>query len=222
MILVFILLGILILLSIIALVLILSTIKIRIENLEIKNFKLEKSKLNKQKFKILFQIYFLGKIKILSINLNSPKIKKIYSNQNLKNIDFKEISKKIPLNKENIKIIKDLKIKLENFNFSVKIGTEDAILTSYIVAIIASVIGIILPYLVDKNYKKDCKYKINPIYNINILNLHLNSIISAKIVHIICVICNLVKISKLKNKESEKNGRTTSNRRAYAYSHEFN
>ncbi len=222
MILVFILLGILILLSIIALVLILSTIKIRIENLEIKNFKLEKSKLNKQKFKILFQIYFLGKIKILSINLNSPKIKKIYSNQNLKNIDFKEISKKIPLNKENIKIIKDLKIKLENFNFSVKIGTEDAILTSYIVAIIASVIGIILPYLVDKNYKKDCKYKINPIYNINILNLHLNSIISVKIVHIICVICNLVKISKLKNKESEKNGRTTSNRRAYAYSHEFN
>ena len=222
MILVFILLGALIILSVIALILILSTIRIQIKNLEIKNFKLEKSKLNKQKYKILFQIYFLGKIKILSINLNNPKIKKIYSSQKLKNMDFKKISKKIPINKETIKIVKGLKIKLEKFNLNIKIGTEDAILTSYIVATIASVIGIILPYLVDKNYKKDCKYKVNPIYNINILNLHLNSIISVKIVHIICVICNLVKISKLKNKESEKNGRTTSNRRAYAYSHEFN
>ena len=94
-------------------------------------------------------------------------------------------------------------------------GIEDAIATSYLVAIIASILSIILPHLVKKEDIKNIKYEINPIYNTLIFNLKLDSIINLKIVHIIYVIYNLVKKGRDKNER-------TSNRRSYAYSHEFN
>lgn len=144
-------------------------------------------------------------------------MRKIYSSKKLENIDLKKIRKKVPFNKETINVLKHIKLKIEEFKLKMNIGTEDAVLTSYIVAIIASILSIILPQLVDKKDIKKCKYIINPIYNNNLLNLHLDSIISIKIVHIIYAVIYFI----INNKESERNERT-SNRRTYAYSHEFN
>lgn len=210
MILVFIFLGIVIVISILFLILITSTIKIKIENLKLGNIA-EKS----GEYKILIQIYFLNKIKIFSIKLNNERMRKIYSNKKLEQIDLRKVKQTIPINIETLKIIKGLKLKIESLKLEINVGIEDAIITSYTVAIIASLLSIILPHLVKKEDIKKIKYEIKPIYNALLFNLKLNSIISLKIVHIIYVIYNLVKKGRDKNER-------TSNRRPYAYSHEFN
>ncbi len=142
-------------------------------------------------------------------------MRKIYSNKKLEQIDLNKVKQTIPINVETIKIIKNLKLEIESLKLKINIGIEDAIATSYLVAIIASILSIILPHLVKKEDIKNIKYEINPIYNTLIFNLKLDSIINLKIVHIIYVIYNLVKKGRDKNER-------TSNRRSYAYSHEFN
>ncbi len=142
-------------------------------------------------------------------------MRKIYSNKKLEQIDLNKVKQTIPINVETLKIIKSLKLEIESLKLKINMGIEDAIATSYLVAIIASILSIILPHLVKKEDIKNIKYEINPIYNTLIFNLKLDSIINLKIVHIIYVIYNLVKKGRDKNER-------TSNRRSYAYSHEFN
>lgn len=142
-------------------------------------------------------------------------MRKIYSNKKLEQIDFSKLKQNIPINIKTLKIIKGLQIKIESLKLEINIGIEDVIYTSYTVAIIASILSIILPHLVKKEDIQNIRYEINPIYNTLTFNLNLDSIISIKIVHIIYVIYNLVKKGRDKNER-------TSNRRSYAYSHEFN
>ena len=142
-------------------------------------------------------------------------MRKIYSNKKLEQIDLNKVKQTIPITVETLKIIKSLKLEIERLKLKINMGIEDAIATSYLVAIIASILSIILPHLVKKEDIKNIKYEINPIYNTLIFNLKLDSIINLKIVHIIYVIYNLVKKGRDKNER-------TSNRRSYAYSHEFN
>ena len=138
------------------------------------------------------------------------------SSKRLEKIDFAKVRKKIPINKETLKVIKGLKLKIEKLDLVINIGIDDAALVSYIVATISGIISIVLPYLIRIEDINKCKYRIIPIYNQNTFNLYLDSIINLKIVHIIYVIYNLVKKGR-----DEKNERT-SNRRSYAYCDEFN
>ena len=96
----------------------------------------------------------------------------------------------------------------------IDLGTEDAILTSYIIAFIASIIGVILPHIIENDNMEKYSYIVNPIYqNRNEYYISLDSIISIKIVHIIYSMLNFTK------KGREKYERT-SNRRSYAYRYE--
>jgi len=210
MILVFIFLRLFIIISIVFLILITSTIRIKIENLQMGNH------LKKNKYKAFIQLYFLDKIKIFSIKINDEKVKKLYSNKKFEKINFNKVKEIIPINKETLSIIKELKLEIEKLNLKIILGVEDAVLTSYLVAILSSLLGIILPHFVKDRYNKEIKYVVEPIYNTTQFNMHLDSIISIKIVHIIYVLYALVK--KGKEREYER----TSNRRAYDYSHEFN
>ena len=140
----------------------------------------------------------------------------MYSNKQIEKIDFNKIKEKIPINRDTLSILKKLKLEIEKLNLKINIGIEDAVLTSFIVGIIASLIGIILPHLVKNRNNKEIKYIVEPIYNKTQFNMYLDSIISIKIVHIIYILYQLVKKGK-----GEKNERT-SNRRSYAYSYEFN
>ncbi len=142
-------------------------------------------------------------------------MRRIYTNKKIEKIDLKKVKQTIPINIETLKIIKHLNLKIESLKLKINLGVEDAIITSYAIAAIASIISIILPHLVKKEDIKKIKYEVNPIYNTLMFNLSLDSIISLKIVHIIYVIYNLVK-------KGRDNNERTSNRRAYAYSHEFN
>lgn len=142
-------------------------------------------------------------------------MRKMYSNKKIEQIDLNKLKQNIPINIETLKIIKHLKLKIESLKLQINIGVEDAIITSYSVAIIASILSIILPHVVKKEDIEKIKYEINPIYNTLTFNLNVDSIINLKIVHIIYVIYNLVKKGRDKNER-------TPNRRSYAYSHEFN
>ena len=202
--LVFIFFGFLILLSIVFLIIFtMSTIKIRINDLKIEN-----SEINK-KYKFYIELYFLNKIKIFSIKINNDKYKKIVKNKRLKNFN----KSNLPIGRLILNIIQ--KIRIEKLNLKLSIGTEDAPFTSYVVAVIAGIIGANLPKYVDIKDKNKIEYSVKPVYNKNTFNLYLDSIINLKIVHIIYIIYNLVKKGRGKNER-------TSNRRAYAYSHGFN
>ena len=180
-----------------------STIKIKIKDLKIEN-----SEINK-KYKFYIELYFLNKIKIFSIKINNDKYKKIVKNKRLKNLN----KSNLPIGRLILNIIK--KIRIEKLNLKLSIGTEDVPFTSYVVAIIAGIIGANLPKYVSIKDTNKINYSIEPIYNKNTFNLYLDSIINLKIVHIIYIIYNLVKKGRGKNER-------TSNRRAYAYSHGFN
>ena len=212
MVLVFILLGIIIILLLIFTILLLSKLQIEIKNFKIGNKEENKGRI-KDKYEIKITLYFLEKIPILWFKLNNKRIRKISNSKQLEKINLKAIEKNIKINKETIKVIKNMKIKISKLNLRIDLGTEDSILTSYVIAFIASIIGIILPHIVQKNKMKDCKYIVNPIYkNRNIYHINLDSIISFKIVHIIYSMFFI-------KKGRDENGRT-SNRRTYAYRYE--
>lgn len=208
MVLVFILLGIIILLLLLFTIFLLSTLQIEIKNLKIGNK--ENNTRIKDKYEIKITLYFLEKIPFIWLNLNNKKLKKISNSEQLKKIDFREVEKNIKFNKETIEVIKNLKIKISELNLKINLGTEDVILTSYLIAFIASIIGIVLPHIAKESDIDNLKYIVNPIYqNKNEYHISLNSIISVKIVHIIYSM--LIFVKKGSNKYER-----TSNRRSYA------
>ena len=211
MILVFIFLSLLFIIILLITILLFSAISIQIENLKISNTQEKKIEDN---YKVRIKLLFLSKVPIFAINLNSKKMRDIYSSKKLKKIDYKKIKSKIP-NRINIfKLIKILQIKIKSLNLKVKIGTIDILSTSYIVGIIASIISILLCFTTNKKDIKKVYYKILPIYNQkNEYNIELNSIIQVEIVHIICSMLYIIRKGRKKDDR-------TSNRRTYAYSNE--
>lgn len=211
MILVFIFLSLLFIIILLITILLFSAISIQIENLKISNTQEKKIEDN---YKVRIKLLFLSKVPIFAINLNSKKMRNIYSSKKLEKIDYKKIKSKIP-NRINIfKLIKILQIKIKSLNLKVKIGTIDILSTSYIVGIIASIISILLCFTTNKKDIKKVYYKILPIYNQkNEYNIELNSIIQVEIVHIICSMLYIIRKGRKKDDR-------TSNRRTYAYSNE--
>lgn len=201
-------------------ILLLSTIIIEVKGLKISTEKHHDSIID-DNYKIIISFWNLKKIRILKTEitkekLENIKIKEIIEKQ-IKKIDFIAFFKNIKINYNlNFKTIKKTKKfmpKITYINLKSNIGTEDAIFTSYIVAIIASTLGFILK---DQNINsKKRKFIINPIYvNKNMIDLELNCILKTKLIHIIYIIYILIKKGSV-----NKNDRT-SNRRTYGYSYE--
>lgn len=194
-------------------VVILSTISVRIEKFKVSNYN-EYGKLNVD-YKIFFELLFLNKLKIFSIKIDKGMVNKLKVKDKVKNIDFKQVKTDMPSKKELKEIIKKLQIKLDKLNLKVEIGTIDVILTSGIITILASTIGIELARIIKKYDKEKYNYEIYPIYqNKNLINVNLNCIIKVKMVHIIFIIYLLLKKRRVKKYER------TSNRRSYDYSYE--
>ena len=192
-----------ILVFIIIALLMLSTIRVEIKNFEFYNFKLNEN------YKIKISISLFNKLKLLWLTIDKKTLEKISSSVRMKKFNIQKIRGKVKFNKDTFKIL--TKINLERLKLKVNLGLEDAPITSYVVATIASIIGILIPKVSKKIV--NCKYNINPIYNgENQIYIKLNSITSIKIVHIIYV------IYILNMKGRDKNERT-SNRRSYGYSY---
>lgn len=198
------------------------------------------TKNNNFDYEIKVGLYLVKKIRIIAIKINKEKMAKI--EQTIEKLNRSKILKKLSkfniekmslklekkLKKEiinkNIKpieaveiILKNLKIETLKFKMDLRIGLEDVIITSFLIAILSSILSIALKFTVN-NIKDGNKYyyKILPIYrNENVLKLNLNCIINIKMVHII----NIIYIFLGKKGRSDKNERT-SNRRSYDYCHE--
>lgn len=210
-----------------------SSIRISIINLEIDTD--NKDIISDYQFEI--GIYFFNKIRIIKLTVNEKKIKKLQDSKFIKtmcSVDFGKVTKKIEKKIQDrvikdyksfnilnfIKVLlKELKLEILKFNLSFKFGASDIMVTTYTVPIISTLISFILKLTVKdinlKNKRKDYYYKIEPVYNKNIINLRLNCIINVKIVHII----NIIYIFLIKKRRSDKYERT-SYRRSYGYSHE--
>ncbi len=188
------------------------------------NFKIETFNYNsmlpkkvKLKYNILITIYIFNKIPIIKIKLTTKSWNKIRQKvkKRIDEIDVTDIERDREINKKILEITKMLKINIKDFNLRLELGTEDAIITSFLVPII----GIIISYLLRQNmvdFKRQ-KFIIQPVYcNQNLLNLVFSGIFEIKMIHIINIIYVLI---KGRGKEW-KNERTTSNRRTYGHSYE--
>ena len=209
MILVFIILSVLTISAGISFLILTSTLKIDIEKFNYKS--------RKKNFIIYFEIYLFNIIKVFSYKIDDFNIEKIKQNGKNKKIKRKVKGKKnIEIKIKDIPTILKLNPRISKLSMHIDLGTENVILTSYMVAIIGSVISIILPYFYKKYEKEKYIYNIYPNYKEgNNLKISINCIIEIKMVHIINVIYLL-----MKKTEVSVNERTTSNRRANGYRYE--
>ncbi len=208
MILVFLLLGFIIIIAFIVYILLLSDIKVKITRLHI--FK------SNEKFEIEFisklGIYLFNKIKLFQLTIDDDKIKNIYRSGK---IDITKLKDNKELNKETIRILKKIKFTIENLKLNGYVGTTNAAFTALAITFMNTIIPMILSKRINKYEKEKYEYKIDTVYiNQNIVNLEFNCIISIKIVHIINILYIYLKKGRVNKYER------TSNRRAYAYSHE--
>ena len=196
----------------IIIVLIFSKIQVEIENFRL-NLPKNKNKILNDTFLFKIKLVIFGTLPIINLKINREKLKKLENNLKDKKIklDINKIGKQIT--KENINDAKKLQMHIENIKLKINFGTENTILTSFIVPIISTIWSIVLTKKRVKEEKQ--RLEINPIYNKgNLVNIVFEGIFEIKMIHIIKVIC-----AKIKKRRVEKYERT-SNRRAYDYSYE--
>lgn len=189
-----------------------SKLEIKIKDLEMSN--INKRENNKN---ILIQISFkIWNLHWLKIKLDKEKLAnayvKIKKQEDKVNIDvlknmLKKDVKSIIEREELKEMLSGMRIELEKINATIEFGTEDYIFTSFLVAIISIIISNIIPHVVNtKTYSREkIFYKILPIYKQqNIYNIHLTIIASVKVIKILQVALNFIKINKKVNDKTEK------------------
>ena len=208
MILVFLLLGFMILVALIAYILLLSSIKVKVTKLHI----LKADNEFESKLISKLGLYLFGKVRLFELTIDDNKLKEMYRSGKINIQKLKAHSK---LNKETLKLLRKVDFIIEEFHLQGYIGTENAGVTALISGMINALIPILISKRINEYQKEKYHYQLDTIYiNQNIVNLDFNCIISIKMVHIINVIYILLRKGSVKKNER------TSNRRAYAYSHE--
>lgn len=184
----FIILGIIMLLG---LVVYFSTIRVEVDTLKINN----KEKIQIEDFNLKIYLAFLNKVKWLKIKMNKEKFEKI----NKGNIDkLLQKAKKIKIIKDFVEsnilkkgkllsnAIKETRVCIENLNLEAKIGLENVIILSYIVAVLDMIIGINLAQKAKDLKQEKYQYIITPYQAKKFyLILSLECIISVKISNIL-------------------------------------
>lgn len=210
----YIVLGILLLLTLLILMIYKSKLEIDIENLCMSN--INKRKNNEQiVVNISLKIY---KCRWIHFKLNKDKMANVYAK--IKKSEYKNrisskmikdmIAKETKIILENQELkgkILDTKVELDKFNANISLGTEDYILTSYVVAIVAIIIANILPHVIketEQDILKRVNYKVLPIYQPqNIYKVALSTTLNIKISHLIQIAYMLKKANKEDRKAKE-------------------
>lgn len=193
----------------IIIVLIFSKIQVEIENFRL-NLPKNKNKILNDTFLFKIKLVIFGTLPIINLKINREKLENNLKDKKIK-LDINKIGKQIT--KENINDAKKLQMHIEKIKLKINFGTENTILTSFMVPIISTIWSIVLTKKRVKEEKQ--RLEINPIYNKgNLVNIVFEGIFEIKMIHIIKVIC-----AKIKKRRVEKYERT-SNRRAYDYSYE--
>ena len=203
MILVFVILGIIILVSLSTLIFKLSSAKLEIKKLHISNEQ-EKVKVD---FVLNLGIYFLNKIQLIKFTIDNYKISNLLRSGK---IDISKLRENKAINIDVVKSLKYHDFTIEYFKIEGYFSTFDSVLSTWIYAFIQSIIPILIARRINGEYINEFKF-LN--INQNKININLNCIISVKMVNIINI------LHYLKKKGGNDNGKS-SNRRAYAYSNE--
>ena len=136
-------------------------------------------------------------------------------NEKVKQLERDILKNENKFDKQIIKGLKELSqsIYVENLELEVELGTENAFLTSILVAFFSSILAISFSRIHLK--ENNIVYKIEPVYrNENSIKIEISGIFQIKLIHIINTIYVLNK------KGGRKNHERTSNRRSYDYSYE--
>lgn len=132
---------------------------------------------------IVYSFYLFDKLKWMRFKFDYEKLKRMAKllENNKKLIKTAEKDFRFVYLKE-VNIIKP---NLLEFNLKASLGVFDYITTSYIVSIIGSIIGIILPHLVSEYRQDRYEYRITPIYsNNNYYDIRLDCRFDFKIIQI--------------------------------------
>ena len=202
-------LKIILIISIFLILIITVKVEVKIQNIKYNSEKVKGERLANN-YQIIIKILTLEKIPIFRLKINKSKIEKINAKTHLKQKIKKEIQKqdiakaiemekKYDLKKLILEVYKNIKLETENINLKIDIGTENVVLTSFIIPIIST----ILAFTVKRNFE------VQPIYqNKNIIKFELNGIFSVKMIHIIDTICILKKKRRVYKNERTSNRRT--------------
>lgn len=134
-----------------------SRIGIEIENLIIDTEQTKGEKINKDS-KIIVYLLLFRKIKLFKTDIKKLNKKKVKIPKNMEvKVDFKDV-------------LQNIDIDVEQIDFTLKLGTQDAGFTAILTGIISAGLGVIL---------RKPRYEINPIYtDKNVLKIKLDCIIS--------------------------------------------
>lgn len=159
----------------IIIVLIFSKIQVEIENFRL-NLPKNKDKILNDTFFFKIKLVIFGTLPIINLKINREKLKKLENNLKDKKIklDINKIGKQIT--KENINDAKKLQMHIEKIKLKINFGTENTILTSFMVPIISTIWSIVLTKKRVKEEKQ--RLEINPIYNKgNLVNIDRKSVV---------------------------------------------
>ena len=201
---------------VLVLVILTSKLDIRMINLIIDS---QSKKHINDRYEIIIRLKIFGNIPILRFTINKNKLKKIQQSrkmsEKIQKLERDILTNKNKFDKQIIKGLKELSqsIYVENLELEVELGTENAFLTSILVAFFSSILAISFSRIHLK--ENNIVYKIEPVYrNENSIKIEISGIFQIKLIHIINIIYVLNK------KGGRKNHERTSNRRSYDYSYE--
>lgn len=183
MILVFIILGLIILISLSMFIFKLSNAKLEIKKLHIYN---EQEKI-KVDFILNIGIYFLNRIQLIKFTINNYKVQNLLQSGKL---DINKFKEREAINIDVLKSLKYHDFTIEYFKVEGYFSTFNTVLSTNIYAFIQAIIPILIAKRIDGKYINTIKF-LNT--NENKININLNCIISVKMVNIINILHYLKK-----------------------------
>lgn len=197
----YILLGTIVLILLLLIMIIISKIEVEIQNLDMSNID---KKQNNKKLKVSISLR-IGKLHWINVCLNKKKILKL--NNKIKSYEQNnkaETAKKevviILKNTEIRRLIMNTKVELNEFKANISIGTEDYVITSYLIGIISAIIPNILArakFGKKQKISKTVIYSVQPIYQPkNIYSVKMNIKVATKISHLLYIALMLAKTTK--------------------------
>lgn len=203
----YILLGTIVLILLLLIMIIISKIEVEIQNLDMSNID---KKQNNKKLKVSISLR-IGKLHWINVCLNKKKILKLnnkiksYEQNNKAEAEkMKKTAKKeaiiILKNTEIRRLIMNTKVELNEFKANISIGTEDYVITSYLIGIISAIIPNILAsakFGKKQKISKTVIYSVQPIYQPkNIYSVKMNIKVATKISHLLYIALMLAKTTK--------------------------
>lgn len=204
------------LISLFIIIILISNLKISVKKFEVSN-EIENTDFLKS-FTVSIGIYIFNKIKIFNKDITKQELEKVKDSKKIEKLKNKFLKKEtIKQRKQDIKmdidILKKLNPTLEKIKLDLKLGTEDVVLTSFLIVIVSIIISMILSKVIKKYDEKRYKYIIIPVYNnSNSIKVTLEGIIDIKLVNIISIIFILLfRRDKIDKRTSDRGSHVNSN-----------